>query len=81
LDADARFWPRGVNRYDVEVTTTVERELADSASRSCMYVIEEDRRRGVLEELRRLLETHPETAGRDALSYTRPCTLHLCRRR
>ncbi|MGH9193777.1 MAG: hypothetical protein ACRDZ0_15050 [Acidimicrobiales bacterium] len=34
----------------------------------------------VLDHLRRFLDTHPETACRRQLTYTRPCTLHLCQR-
>jgi SAM-dependent methyltransferase len=80
LDADERFGPRTSSRHDVLVTTTVDAELADSASRSCVYVVDEPRRREVLERLRRFLETHPETVGRQRLTYIRPCTLHLCQR-
>jgi hypothetical protein len=80
LAADGRFGPRWVRRYDVEVATTVERELADSESRSCVHVIDGNRRRQVLAALREFLATHPETAGRTELTYTRPCTLHLCPR-
>jgi ubiquinone/menaquinone biosynthesis C-methylase UbiE len=80
LAADDRFGPRTSSRHDVEVTTTVDAELEDSESRSCVHVVDDARRREVLERLRRFLETHPETAGRDRLTYTRPCTLHLCQR-
>jgi SAM-dependent methyltransferase len=80
LAADARFGPRTATRHDVEVTTTVDRELDDSESRSCVHIVDEARRRQVLDELRRYLETHAETAGRRQLTYTRPCTLHLCQR-
>ncbi|HEY6416646.1 MAG TPA: class I SAM-dependent methyltransferase [Acidimicrobiales bacterium] len=80
LAADGRFGPRTSSRHDVEVTTTVDAELADSASRSCMHVVDDARRRKVLERLRRFLEGHPETVGRQWLTYTRPCTLHLCQR-
>jgi SAM-dependent methyltransferase len=78
LAADDRFGPRTVTRYDVDVTTTVERELVESESRSCVHVIDDDRRWRVLEGLRRFLDTHPRTAGRPELAYTHPCTLHLC---
>ena len=81
LAADGRFGPRTSSRHDVEVTTTVDAELADSASRSCVHVVDDAQRREVLERLRRFLETHPDTAGRRRLAYTRPCTLHLCQRR
>jgi SAM-dependent methyltransferase len=80
LTADERFGPRTVTRYDAEVTTTAEIELADSESRSYVQVIDADRRRHVLDALREFLATHPETAGRTELTYTRPCTLHLCQR-
>jgi SAM-dependent methyltransferase len=80
LDADDRFAPRISSRHDVMVTTTVDEELADSESRSRVYVIDEGRRRDVLDQLRRFLQTHSETAGRGVLTYTRPCTLHLCQR-
>ena len=78
LAADERFGPRTVSRYDVDVTTTVERELVESESRSCVHVIDDEGRRRVLEALRRFLDTHPETAGRPELAYAHPCTLHLC---
>jgi hypothetical protein len=45
-----------------------------------VYVVEKARREQVLDQLRGFLETHPETAGRYRLTYTRPCTLHLCQR-
>jgi SAM-dependent methyltransferase len=80
LDADERFGPRTSSRHDVVVATTVDAELADSESRSCVHVVDEPRRSEVLERLRRFLEIHPETAGRRRLTYTRPCTLHLCQR-
>ena len=80
LDADDRFGPRASKRHDVVVTTTVDEELADSESRSCVYVIDAGRRRDVLDGLRGFLEANPETAGRRRLTYTRPCTLHLCQR-
>ena len=80
LDADDRFGPRTSNRHDVVVTTTVDEELEDSESRSCVHVVDEGRRRDVLDRLRAFLEAHPETAGRWRLTYTRPCTLHLCQR-
>jgi SAM-dependent methyltransferase len=80
LAADDRFGPRTPSRHDVVVTTAVDAELADSASRSCVYVVDEARRRAVLDRLRVFLEAHPETAGRRRLTYTRPCTLHLCQR-
>jgi SAM-dependent methyltransferase len=80
LAADGRFGPRTSSRHDVEVTTTVDAELADSASRSCVHVVDDARRREVLERLRRFLEAHPETAGRRRLTYRRPCTVHLCQR-
>jgi SAM-dependent methyltransferase len=80
LAADDRFGPRTSTQHDVVVTTTVDAELADSESRSCMYVVDEPRRQEVLDRLRRFLDTHPETAGRRRLTYTRPCTLHLCQR-
>jgi SAM-dependent methyltransferase len=79
LAADDRFGPRTPSRHDVVVTTAVDAELADSASRSCVYVADEARRGAVLDRLRGFLEAHPETAGR-RLTYTRPCTLHLCQR-
>jgi hypothetical protein len=62
------------------VTTTVDSELDDSESRSSVHVVDDGRRLEVLDGLRRFLETHPETAGRRRLTYTRPCTLHLCQR-
>jgi SAM-dependent methyltransferase len=80
LDADDRFGPRTSNRHDVVVTTTVDEELDESESRSCVYVIDEARRRDVIDRLWDFLEVHPETAGRRRLTYTRPCTLHLCPR-
>jgi SAM-dependent methyltransferase len=80
LAADERFGPRTATQHDVEVMTTVDWELDDSESRSCVYVVEKVRRQQVLDQLRRFLETHPETAGRRQLTYTRPCTLHLCQR-
>jgi hypothetical protein len=80
LAADERFGPRTSSQHDVVVTTTVDAELADSASRSCVHVVDEPRRQRVLDHLRRFLDTHPETAGRRQLTYTRPCTLHLCQR-
>jgi SAM-dependent methyltransferase len=80
LAADERFGPRTSSRHDVVVTTTVDAELADSASRSCVHVVDEPRRQEVLDHLRRFLDAHPETAGRPQLTYTRPCTLHLCQR-
>jgi SAM-dependent methyltransferase len=80
LAADDRFGPRTSSQHDVVVTTTVDAELADSESRSCMYVVDEPRRQEVLDRLRRFLDTHPETAGRRRLTYTRPCTLHMCKR-
>lgn len=80
LAADDRFGPRTSTQHDVVVTTTVDAELADSESRGCMYVVDEPRRQEVLDRLRRFLDTHPETAGRRRLTYTRPCTLHLCQR-
>ena len=80
LAADNRFGPRTSSRHDVVVTTAVDAELADSASRSCVHVVDDARRAEVLQRLRRFLATHPETAGRDRLTYTRPCTLHLCQR-
>jgi hypothetical protein len=45
-----------------------------------VHIVDEARRRQVLDELRGYLETHAETAGRRQLTYTRPCTLHLCQR-
>jgi ubiquinone/menaquinone biosynthesis C-methylase UbiE len=80
LAADRRFGPRTSSRHDVEVTTTVDAEVADSASRSCVHVVDDGQRREVLERLRQFLEAHPETRGRQRLAYTRPCTLHLCQR-
>jgi SAM-dependent methyltransferase len=80
LDADDRFGLRTSNRHDVLVTTTVDEELEDSESRSCVHVVDDGRRRDVLGRLRAFLEAHPETAGRWRLTYTRPCTLHLCQR-
>ena len=80
LAADDRFGPRTSSRHDVEVTTTLDAELADSASRSCVHVVDDARREAVLQRLRRFLETHPGTARRNRLTYTRPCTLHLCQR-
>jgi SAM-dependent methyltransferase len=80
LAADDRFGPRTSSRHDVVVTTTVDAELDDSESRSSVHVVDDGRRREVLDSLRRFLETHPETAGRRRLTYTRPCTLHLCQR-
>jgi SAM-dependent methyltransferase len=80
LDADDRFGLRTSNRHDVVVTTTVDEELEDSESRSCVHVVDEGRRRDVLGRLRAFLEAHPETAGRWRPTYTRPCTLHLCQR-
>jgi SAM-dependent methyltransferase len=80
LDADERFGPRTSSRHDVLVATTVDAELTDSESRSCVYVVDEPRRREVLDRLRQFLQTHPETGGRLRLTYTRPCTLHLCQR-
>jgi ubiquinone/menaquinone biosynthesis C-methylase UbiE len=80
LAADERFGARSVTRYDVEVSTTVDLELVDSESRSCVQVIDEARQRRVLDGLREFYATHPETAGRTELTYLRPCTLHLCQR-
>jgi SAM-dependent methyltransferase len=80
LADDGRFGPRTSSRHDVAVATTVDAELADSASRSCVHVVDDARRREVLERLRQFLVVHPETAGRQRLTYTRPCTLHLCQR-
>jgi SAM-dependent methyltransferase len=80
LAADDRFGPRAPSRHDVVVMTAVDAELADSASRSCVYVVDEARRRAVLDRLRVFLDAHAETAGRSRLTYTRPCTLHLCQR-
>jgi SAM-dependent methyltransferase len=80
LAADERFGLRTVTQHEVVVTTTVEWELEDSESRSCVHVVDEIRRREVLDELRRFLDAHVETAGRRHLTYTRPCTLHLCQR-
>jgi SAM-dependent methyltransferase len=80
LAADKRFGPRMATQHDVAVMTTVDAELDDSESRSCVYVVEKARREQVLDQLRGFLETHPETAGRYRLTYTRPCTLHLCQR-
>ncbi len=80
LAADDRFGPRTSSQHDVLVTTTVDAELVDSESRSCMYVVDEPGRQEVLDRLRRFLDTHPETAGRRRLTYMRPCTLHLCQR-
>jgi SAM-dependent methyltransferase len=80
LAADERFGPRTATQHDVEVTTTIDAELADSESRSCVHVVEKARRREVLEQLRSFLEANPESAGRRRLAYTRPCTLHLCQR-
>jgi SAM-dependent methyltransferase len=80
LAADDRFGPRTSSRHDVAVTTTADAELADSESRSCVHVIDAGRRRDVLDRLRGFLEAHPETARRRRLTYTRPCTLHLCQR-
>ena len=80
LAADDRFGPRTSSRHDVAVTTTADAELADSESRSCVHVIDARRRRDVLDRLRGFLEAHPDTAGRRRLTYTRPCTLHLCQR-
>jgi SAM-dependent methyltransferase len=80
LAADDRFGPRTSSRHDVVVTTTVDAELDDSESRSSVHVVDDARRREVLDRLRRFLETHPETAGRRRPTYTRPCTLHLCQR-
>ena len=80
LAADERFGPRTATEHDVQVTTTIDWELADSESRSRVHVIDEIRRREVLDELRRFLDAHAETAGRGQLTYTRPCTLHLCQR-
>jgi SAM-dependent methyltransferase len=81
LAADERFGPRMSSRHNVVVTTTIDAELVDSESRSCVHVVDEPRRQGVIDRLRRFLETHPETTGRRRLTYTRPCTLHLCQRR
>jgi SAM-dependent methyltransferase len=80
LAGDERFGSRTSSRHDVVVTTTVDAELADSASRSCVYVVDDAERAEVLRRLRWFLATHYETAGRDRLTYTRPCTLHLCQR-
>ncbi|MGH9228769.1 MAG: class I SAM-dependent methyltransferase [Acidimicrobiales bacterium] len=80
LADDGRFGPRSVTRFQVDVTTTPDRELADSESRSHVHVLDEDRRRRVLEALRRFLATHPETAGRPELTYSHPCTLHVSQR-
>jgi SAM-dependent methyltransferase len=80
LAADERFGRRTSSQHDVVVTTTVDAELVDSESRSCVHVINGARRRDVIERLRRFLDAHPETAGRKQLTYIRPCTLHLCQR-
>jgi SAM-dependent methyltransferase len=80
LADDDRFGPRTVTQHDVGVTTTVDWELADSESRSCVHVLHATQRREVLGRLRLFLETHPESAGGRRLTYTRPCTLHLCQR-
>lgn len=51
----------------------------DSASRSYVHTLDPARRRQVRDELADVLADHPDVAGRDELSYERPCTLHQCR--
>ncbi len=80
LDADGRFGPRSVTTVVTSVTTTVASELDDSTSRSYVHTLDEAQARQVLDELARFLTAHPDVAGRDVLSYERPCTLHLCQR-
>ncbi|HET6834490.1 MAG TPA: class I SAM-dependent methyltransferase [Acidimicrobiales bacterium] len=80
LAADERFGPRTSSQHGVVVTTTIDAELVDSESRSCVHVSDEARRQEVIERLRRFLDTHPEAARRQQLTYIRPCTLHLCQR-
>jgi SAM-dependent methyltransferase len=81
LAADDRFGPRVVTRVVTTVTTTAAAELDESASRSYIHALDPGARRAALDEVARFLATHPGTAGRDELTYERPCSLHLCERR
>lgn len=80
VDADARFGPREVVRVTHQVTTTLDELTADSASRSYVHMLDTDERDRVLDRLAAFLAEHPDTAGRDTVTYERPSALHLCRR-
>ncbi|HEX5945803.1 MAG TPA: methyltransferase domain-containing protein [Acidimicrobiales bacterium] len=80
VDADLRFGPRRSSETEVEVATTAEQVMSDSASRS--YVMSRDAaaQKRVLDAVAALLADHPDVAGRTELTYERPCSLHLCQR-
>jgi hypothetical protein len=80
LDGDGRFGTREVTRVTHAVTTTLDELAADSASRSYVHVLDGPDRERVLDTLSRFLADHPDTAGRDVVTYERPSALHLCRR-
>jgi ubiquinone/menaquinone biosynthesis C-methylase UbiE len=78
LDADRRFGPRTVTTVVSAITTTVEREIDESASRSYVHTLDPVQQQRVLDELAAFLAGHPDVTGRAELTYERPCTLHLC---
>jgi SAM-dependent methyltransferase len=80
LDADGRFGPRETTVISTVVTTTAEEILRDSASRSYVITLDADARRRVLDAVQALLAGHPDLAGTSALTYERPCSLHLSQR-
>ena len=80
LDADPRFGPRTRTETEVEVATTAEEVVSDSASRSYVISLDPAARERVLDAVTALLADHPDVAGRTELTYERPCSLHLCQR-
>jgi SAM-dependent methyltransferase len=80
VDADPRFGPRETDLVVVRATTTPDGLRAEGRSRSALHALDPAGRARVEHALAGFLATHPETAGRSALAYDRPCVLHLCRR-
>jgi SAM-dependent methyltransferase len=80
LDLDERFGSRTVTTVASAVSTTVEGQMEESASRSYVHTLDDAAQRRVLDELSVFLATHPDVAGRTTLTYERTCSLHLCRR-
>jgi ubiquinone/menaquinone biosynthesis C-methylase UbiE len=80
IDADARFGPRATTIVTTTVVTTLDEVRRDNASRSYVVALDPDLRRRVTDEVATFLSGHADVAGRTALTYQRPCSLHLCRR-
>ena len=81
LADDPRFTPLETQRFEASITATRTDVLAENRTHSYVAALPDARRQAVNDEIERFLDRHPETAGREAFAFDRPCEVKWCRRR